>query len=58
MSLGLIIATAAIIVVEAGTLLDMGADLTTFSMTAETVGFWLSSSRSRSRWPSSLCTPG
>jgi NADH-quinone oxidoreductase subunit M len=42
-TLGLIIATAAIIVVEAGAQTsDMGADLTTFSMTAETVGFWLS----------------
>ena len=42
-SLGLIIATAAIIVVEAGTQTsDMGADLATFSKTAETVGFWLS----------------
>jgi NADH-quinone oxidoreductase subunit M len=42
-SLGLIIATAAIIVVEAGTQTsDMGADLATFSNTAETVGFWLS----------------
>ncbi len=42
-SLGLIIATAAIIVVEAGTRTsDMGADLATFSKTAETVGFWLS----------------
>ena len=42
-TLGLIIATAAIIVVEAGDRTsDMGADLTTFSMTAETVGFWLS----------------
>jgi NADH-quinone oxidoreductase subunit M len=42
-SLALIIATVAIIVVEAGTQSsDMGADLTKFSVTAETVGFWLS----------------
>jgi NADH-quinone oxidoreductase subunit M len=43
LSLALIIATVAIIVVEAGAQSsDMSADLTTFSVTAETVGFWLS----------------
>ena len=42
-SLALIIATVVIIVVEAGAQSsDMTADLTTFSVTAETVGFWLS----------------
>ena len=42
-SLALIIATVAIIVAEAGTQSsDMGTDLTKFSVTAETVGFWLS----------------
>jgi NADH-quinone oxidoreductase subunit M len=43
LSLALIIATVVIIVVEAGVQSsDMTADLTTFSRTAETVGFWLS----------------
>src|ERR1039457_5477883 len=42
-SVALIFATVAIIVAEAGTQsTDLGTDLTKFSVTAETVGFWLS----------------
>jgi NADH-quinone oxidoreductase subunit M len=42
-SLALIIATTVIVVVEAGNQTsDMNPDLTTFSVTAETAGFWLS----------------
>jgi NADH-quinone oxidoreductase subunit M len=43
LSLALIIATVVIVIVEAGVQSsDMTADLTKFSVTAETVGFWLS----------------